>query len=109
VGTGRRTLTAVYAIIWEYRVKPEFVDEFVRVYGSNGDWARLFASADGFLGTELRRDDGEPLRFSTVDRWKDESHFRAFKIRFADEYAALDRRTSAWTTHERLCETISGT
>jgi len=36
------------AILWKYRVKPEHAEEFERVYGADGDWARLFARQEGW-------------------------------------------------------------
>jgi hypothetical protein len=45
-----------YVSLWEFRVNSGFVSEFKKAYGPDGDWARLFHRAGGYLGTELLRD-----------------------------------------------------
>jgi heme-degrading monooxygenase HmoA len=45
----------MYVRIWEYDVPPAAADRFVAAYAAGGEWAQLFARADGFLGTELFR------------------------------------------------------
>jgi heme-degrading monooxygenase HmoA len=78
-----------YVIIWTYDVPPEAADAFVAAYGSDGDWARLFANGAGFIGTELYQD-GQ--RFVTIDRWLSEDAFNAFQSAFGDQYKALDAK-----------------
>jgi heme-degrading monooxygenase HmoA len=80
-----------YTYIWEFRVTPDRVREFLHHYESAGTWARLFQRASGYIGTRLLRDLNDPLRFVTVDEWQSEAHYRAFRERFASEYEALDR------------------
>ena len=87
------------AILWTYRVKPEAQAEFEAAYGPAGDWARLFARQDGYLGTELLR--GEDGAWLTIDRWRDLADFDAFLAAHRDAYEALDRATESWTTEER--------
>ncbi len=43
----------MYIIVWEFVVRPEKVTAFVAAYQSDGAWAKLFAQADGYIGTEL--------------------------------------------------------
>ena len=45
-------------------------------YAPDGDWARLFATAPGFMGVELL---GEEARYATIDRWVSQGAFDAFK------------------------------
>jgi heme-degrading monooxygenase HmoA len=87
--------------MWEYRVAPEHVDAFVRAYGPDGAWVRLFRRAPGYARTELHRDRADTTRFVTVDYWESEHAWQAFRARFAAEYEALDARCAAFTTHER--------
>jgi heme-degrading monooxygenase HmoA len=87
-------------LAWEFEVAPDQRDAFERRYGPEGDWARLFARADGFLGTRLLRDTGTSGCYVTLDAWRSEADWQAFRARFAAEYAALDRDCEALTTRE---------
>ena len=40
----------VFVRIWKDDVATEREAEFVQAYGADGDWARLFALSDGYLG-----------------------------------------------------------
>ena len=86
------------AYIWRYEVKDEARAAFEATYGPTGDWARLFARAEGFRGTELfRADDGSYL---TLDVWETRAHFDAFMAAHGEDYEALDRSTEGWTSSE---------
>jgi heme-degrading monooxygenase HmoA len=94
----------VYEIFWEYEVRPEQVAAFERLYGADGEWARLFRRADGYVETLLFRDTDRPTRYLTVDRWQSRAAFDAFVDAAGSAYAALDRQGDALTVHERhLC------
>ena len=86
------------AIIWRYEVRDAHRAEFESIYGSEGDWARLFARTDGFLGTELMR--AEDGAYATVDRWRAREDFDAFLAEHLGDYQALDQVTESWTTSE---------
>jgi heme-degrading monooxygenase HmoA len=81
-----------YLRIWRYRVAPGREAEFVTAYGPAGDWARLFARGEGYLGTELLRDAARPLAYATIDRWRSEADWNGFLATHRDAYAALDRQ-----------------
>lgn len=87
------------AIIWHYEVNPAHAEAFEAAYGPEGDWARLFARGDGFLGVELLRGEGDS--WLTIDRWRSEADFEAFQAAYRSDYEALDRRTQPWTRDER--------
>ena len=40
--------------LWKFTVPAENEDRFVAAYRADGDWAKLFAVAPGFIRTELR-------------------------------------------------------
>jgi len=88
----------VIAFVWRYVVRPEHFADFERTYGPSGAWARLFAEAEGYQGTELLRD-GEG-RYLTIDRWRDAADFDAFMGAHRAAYQALDAQCDAWTLHE---------
>lgn len=86
------------ALIWRYEVKEEARAAFEAAYGPTGAWARLFASSEGFRGTELfRADDGSYL---TLDVWQRQEDFDSFMAEHEADYQALDRGTEAWTRSE---------
>lgn len=86
--------------IWRYRVAAPMRAEFERRYAVDGDWARLFAQGEGYLGTRLLRDPLEPGVYATIDRWRSDADFQAFLARFGAQYAALDRACDALTSEE---------
>jgi len=91
----------MFAYAWEYRVRPDAIDEFVRHYGPGGSWVVLFSRADGYLGTRLLRDREDPERFVTIDTWVTAAACAAFRERFAADFDALDAACEALTLEER--------
>jgi heme-degrading monooxygenase HmoA len=90
----------MYVILWEFVVPPEKVDAFVTAYKDDGAWAKLFAQADGYVGTELLcSTDGE--RYITIDRWQHAEDFIRFQEQFGYEYKALDTELEGLTVSER--------
>ncbi|MBX3703401.1 MAG: antibiotic biosynthesis monooxygenase [Steroidobacteraceae bacterium] len=89
-----------FCAIWEFHVRADRQREFERRYGPEGDWARLFRGAPGFIGLELLQDRENGLRYVTLDRWTDAEAFRAFHASHAAEYAALDRECQGLTERE---------
>ena len=83
-----------YVVIWTYDVACGCEAAFRAAYGPDGDWARLFAKARGFVGVELL---GEGRRYATIDRWASQSAFDAFKVEHAGAYGALDAKLSPLT------------
>jgi heme-degrading monooxygenase HmoA len=91
----------VYEIFWEYEVLPEHTTAFEQLYGAEGEWARLFRGAEGYVETLLFRDTDRPTRYLTIDRWRSRAAFDAFVEAAGPAYAALDRRGDALTVRER--------
>ncbi len=88
-------------IIWEYKVLEEHVPKFLVAYSANGDWAKLFQRAKGYLGTELLRSACETNTFLTIDRWNSATDFDDFQARFGAEYNNLDAEFEGWTSSEK--------
>lgn len=88
----------MFVRVWLYSVQEPSGPRFEDVYGADGDWARLFALGENYLGTELLS--GEPGRYVTIDRWRDESDWRRFLDRHGDSYRALDRECESLTVEE---------
>jgi len=91
----------MHVIIWEFTVRQEHVQEFIRAYSSNGDWATLFRRAEGYLGTELLRSSAGPDIFLTIDRWESATCFDIFLKQFGAEYQKLDTQLEGYTLSEK--------
>ena len=89
-----------YICIWEYWIKNETQSEFELIYGSDGKWVKLFRRAPGFLQTSLLQDCSDPTHYITIDRWKSEHYFFAFKDAFSEAYLKLDKLSSYLTINE---------
>ena len=90
----------MFSYIWEYRVRPECVDDFLAHYGPDGTWVALFRRATGYLSTQLLRDPSEPSRFLTIDSWETAADHAAFREQFEPEFVELDARCEALTVSE---------
>lgn len=93
----------MYVILWEFGVRAENVDGFLAAYRSDGAWTKLFARADGYLGTELLRsvDSENGPRFVTIDRWRVAEDFLHFQQEYGAEYRKLDTQLEGLTFSER--------
>jgi heme-degrading monooxygenase HmoA len=87
--------------VWEYDVPETAAADFERIYGSDGAWAQLFSSSDGFEGTELFASVSNPGRYLTIDRFRDEASWRRFMVEHREAYLALDAESEALTVAER--------
>ena len=89
----------MYVRVWEFVVRSDAVDAFVALYGPRGGWVELFRRVEGYLGTELLRDERDPHRFVTVDRWTDASAYDGVDTG-SDAWRALDAEGEALTERE---------
>jgi len=90
----------MFVVIWKFEIAEDKVAGFEAAYGPDGDWAKLFRSSPDYLGTELLRDAYVPGAYLTIDRWKSEEAFRAFRKQHDSDYEKLDRRCDALTGRE---------
>ena len=88
-------------VVWEYRAKPERVDEFESFFRPDGPWAELFRQSPGYVSTTLMKDVRDPRRFMIADRWTSEVVYEVFKRECADAYHALAERGSRLYEQER--------
>jgi heme-degrading monooxygenase HmoA len=91
----------MYWVVWSFDVKPEQVKAFERAYGPEGDWAQLFGRAQGYVGTELRRETDRRAHYLTIDRWQSREDYKRFKEAFSNEYVTLDLRCGRFTDAEQ--------
>ncbi len=90
----------MYMIIWQFDVRPGSEASFEAAYGSDGDWDRLFRTAEGYLGTSLLRDTSADARYFTMDRWASRSAFETFLRESRKAYDALDKTFEGLTESE---------
>jgi heme-degrading monooxygenase HmoA len=98
--------SAGFIVIWEFEVSSDSAPAFEELYGTNGEWARLFRKSSGYLKTDLLLDMHEPNRYVTIDYWRSQSEYRQFKHEFASEYLVLDNRGERLTIAERFIGAI---
>jgi heme-degrading monooxygenase HmoA len=88
------------AAVFEYEIDPAGAEAFEAVYGSDGEWARYFAGAQGYLGTEMLRADGG--HYLVIDRWRSEADYDAFLAAQAEDYGARNRDAARLWLRERV-------
>ncbi|HRC84967.1 MAG TPA: antibiotic biosynthesis monooxygenase [Thermoanaerobaculia bacterium] len=93
-------MSGPFVYLWEFEVPPETKADFLQHYGPDGEWARLFRRAPAYLGTWLLKDQANPERYLTVDRWRSQEAYAAFLERFRADYQALDQRCEGFTRRE---------
>lgn len=76
--------------LWQFEVSPEQEPAFVAAYRSDGDWAQLFATAPGFVRTELWRD-GDGI-YLTADHWDSFADFERFQAAQGEAYRRVDSK-----------------
>jgi heme-degrading monooxygenase HmoA len=90
----------MFVVIWKFEIAEDKLAGFEAAYGPKGAWAKLFRASPNYLGTELLRDAYVPLSYVTIDRWKSEEAFRAFRKDHDSDYEKLDRECDALTSRE---------
>jgi heme-degrading monooxygenase HmoA len=90
-----------YVYIWEYKVKPDFIEEFEEAYNSQGKWVGLFKKANGHLETYFFKDQTDPFRYVTVDYWTSYEAHQLFRKDFDIEFQELDKICEEYTIKEK--------
>jgi heme-degrading monooxygenase HmoA len=90
----------MFVILWQFDIAEDKIAAFDAAYGPEGTWAKLFGLTTEYLGTELLRDAYVPGRYVTVDRWRSEEAFRAFRAQHDPDYETLDRACDSLTAAE---------
>lgn len=97
----------MHVVAWRYRVAAGREADFERLYGTGGDWARLFRRSSDYLGTDLYRDTAHVDVYLTLDRWTSRAAYDDFLRHAHDDYAALDARGDALTVEEECLGTLA--
>lgn len=74
--------------LWKFEVPAETEGRFLAAYRGDGDWAKLFGTAPGFIRTDLWRD--EKGAYVTADHWRSLADFEGFQADQGEEYRRLD-------------------
>ena len=91
----------MYHVIHEFEVIPEHQESFESMYGPEGDWVRLFANSEHFLGTELLKRTDKACSYLTIDKWDSKFYYDLFLNENRKEYSGLDHLGSKLTSDER--------
>jgi heme-degrading monooxygenase HmoA len=90
----------MFVVMWQFEIAEDKIAAFEAAYSPEGSWAQLFRTSPSYLGTELLRDAYVPCCYLTIDRWKSEEDFRAFRKEHDQDYEVLDRACDALTSRE---------
>ncbi len=90
-----------YLIMWEFQVREGMERRFEKVYGSQGDWALLFAQDESYIGTELIHHFNSARSYATLDFWTSKEAYDKFRKQRLDDYKALDEACEDLTDSER--------
>ncbi len=90
-----------YLIMWEFKVSSGMEKRFEQIYGSDGDWARLFIQDESYIGTDLVHSLNGERTYMTLDFWKSRQAYDDFRKRQLAKYEALDQQCEYLTESER--------
>jgi heme-degrading monooxygenase HmoA len=90
-----------YLIMWEFQVRTGMEKRFAKIYGAEGDWARLFHQDASYIGTELIHHFNGEQTYVTLDFWTSPQAYDKFRKQHLANYKALDRKCEALTESER--------
>ena len=91
----------MFVALWEYEVKPGCEKRFVKVYGPQGDWAKLFRIDANYQETRLLHDPENPANFLTLDFWASRPAYENFMATHAAGYKRLDAAGKELTLREK--------
>ncbi len=93
--------TTQYIYIWEFTIHSGKQHEFEKLYGVDGDWVKLFKKHPGYISTQLLKSTVSELTYVTIDRWKSKEDLDEFKLKFKNEFQALDKKGELFTEDEK--------
>jgi heme-degrading monooxygenase HmoA len=91
----------MFVALWEFEVKPGYEKEFEKVYGPEGDWAKLFRNDANYRETRLLHDVASPAIYLTLDFWASRRAYEEFIASHAAAYERLDAAGEKLTLRER--------
>jgi antibiotic biosynthesis monooxygenase len=91
----------MFVALWEFEVKPGCEERFQKVYGPEGDWAKLFRSDVNYQQTQLLHDPAHPAIYLTLDFWVSRQAYENFMATHGTEYLRLAAAGEELTLRER--------
>ena len=79
-------------VVWEYRARPERVEDFESFYRPDGPWSELMRQSPAFVSITLMKDLADPRRFMVADRWTSVTMYEEFKREREDAWRDLSER-----------------
>lgn len=89
----------MYVILWKYKVNTASEVEFEELYGSDGDWVKLFQKSPDYCGTELIKNQEF---YITIDRWNSKEKYEEFLNLSKSEFKVIDEKGESLTESETL-------
>ena len=90
-----------FVVIWEFRLRAGMESRFERAYGPDGEWAQFFKKDQAYIRTELIRDLNASGTYLTLDFWRSQEAYEAFRDQNSAEYKSIDAKYEAMTESER--------
>ncbi|HUY11124.1 MAG TPA: antibiotic biosynthesis monooxygenase [Candidatus Dormibacteraeota bacterium] len=89
-------------VFYRYRVHPQQLRAFEHAFGSQGPFAKFFASHPGYRRTRLFKNRADSEFYLCVDVWESKSDWDGFRAAHAERYAQLDRELRLLYLEEHL-------
>jgi heme-degrading monooxygenase HmoA len=90
----------MFVALWEFEVKPGCEERFEKVYGPDGEWAKLFRSDSCYIETRLVKDTFRRGAYLTMDFWQSRKAYQAFLASHKSQYQAMDAQADKLTSKE---------
>lgn len=87
-------------VIWEFRVREGMEARFEEAYNSVGVWAQFFQGCEGYVRTDLIRDQKKARRYVTLDFWRSAEAYKTFRAQKSEGYKQIDARCEEFTESE---------
>ncbi|QQS36709.1 MAG: antibiotic biosynthesis monooxygenase [Ignavibacteriales bacterium] len=91
-----------FIYLWKFSVLAGKQNEFEKLYGADGEWVELFKKHPGYISTQLLKSTESEFTYVTIDRWKSKEDMEDFKLKFKNEFEALDKKGELLTDNEKF-------
>lgn len=91
----------MFLALWGFEVKPDCEKRFLKAYGPEGDWAKLFRKDANYQETLLLHDLNRPATYFTLDFWASRRAYESFMTSRGAEFESLDAEGEGLTLAER--------